>query len=105
MVLQLLRDVGLLGFFVSRRADNPKKFNSHILGEDHQFTEEAEGKKHLLLLRILQFLGTSHDEMLYIGTEWSAIEHLDKIELCKTYWCETKGLAQGDLNAISKLYF
>merc|ERR1719273_281892 len=102
MVLQLLMDLGLLKYFVSRFGD---QLVSHVIGWDHAMAEEANHKKHLILLKLLQSLGRAHDEMLYIGNQRSDIDHFDQIGICMTSLCETQGLTEEAMNKLADSFF
>jgi len=100
LILRLLKDVGLLSYFVSASPSNPKKLISHIIGADHIISKESEGRTHLILLQLMQSLDRSHDEMLYVGNDRNGVDHLKRIKICRTDWCETRGLTQNAMNEI-----
>lgn len=106
-VLQLLKELGLLTFFVSD-ADvdgSGAKWISHVIGGDHPIAIESERRTHLILLKLLRSLQVEHDAMLYVGRDAREIEHLEAIKICKTFACKTDGLTDADMNAIQKLHF
>ena len=105
MIVKLLKDINLLKYFVSQNPQNPSKFLSHVIGFDHKIAKESNGKKHLILLKLLQFLQRSHSEILYISHDSEIIEHLKTIRLCKVYLAETQGITQKDLESIQEAYF
>ena len=100
LILRLLKDVGLLRYFVSAAPSNPKKLVSHIIGSDHIVSKESEGKTYLILLQLMQSLERSHDEMLYVGNSRATVDHLRAIKVCRTDWCETRGLTANAMNEI-----
>lgn len=100
LILRLLKDVGLLKYFVSAAPSNPKKLISHVIGSDHIISKESEGRTHLILLQLLQSLDRSHDEMLFVGNDRNGVEHLRRIKICRTDWCQTRGLTQEAMNEI-----
>jgi len=102
MIVRLLKDTNLLKYFVSRNPEN-NKFLSHVIGFDHKIAKESANKKHLMMLKLLQFLQRSHDELLYIGHDKQVTEHLRQIKICKTYWCQSKGLTQSALDEIQEM--
>ena len=95
----------MLNHFVSRNADNPNKLVSHIIGWDHKISKDTDRRKHLVLLELLQFLHRSHCELLYISYDKETIQHLENIQICRTYLCERKGLTQKDLDNIKEMFF
>ena len=105
MIVKLLKDVNLLKYFVSQNPMNPNKFLSHVIGYDHKIAKESNGKKHLILLKLLQFLQRSHSEILYISHDKEIIEHLTTIRLCKTYLVETEGIKKSDFEEIQETCF
>ena len=105
LVISLLKDVDLLKPFVSRNIDNPNKLISHIIGWDHKISKDTDRRKHLILLELLQFLHRSHCELLYVSHDKEIVQHLNNIQICKTYLCEQKGLTQNDLDTIQGMYF
>eukprot|EP01084_Bolivina_argentea_P294446 506599_1 len=104
MIVNLLQDVGLLKYFVRVHPQDNKKWLSHIFGYDHRISNNVSGKRHLMLLKLLQSLQRKHDQMLYIGNDNNIIQHINSIQLCKTYLVETKGLLQSDLDEIKQIY-
>jgi len=105
LIISLLKDVDLLRPFVSRNIDNPNKLISHIIGWDHKISKDTDRRKHLILLELLQFLHRSHCELLYISHDREIVQHLNNIQICKTYLCDRKGLTQNDLDTIQAMYF
>lgn len=104
-IVKLLKAVGILKYFVSASAMNPHKFVSHVMGRDHKIFVEAEGKRHLMLLKLMQFLQRSHDEMLYIGNNRDTVSHLNRIKICQTFLCQTKGLTEKAFAEIQESHF
>ena len=104
-IIKLLKAVGILKYFVSASAMNPNKFVSHVMGCDHKLSIEAQGKTHLILLKLLQFLQRSHGEMLYIGNDREIVSHLKRIKVCETFFCQTKGLTEKDFGEIQETHF
>ena len=102
MVLQLLMDLGLLQYFVSRFGD---QLVSHVIGKDHAMAQETNHKKHLILMKLLQSLSRNHDEMLFVGNKREDVDHFEQICLCKTYLCETQGLTEDAMNELIDSYF
>ena len=101
-VLQLLMDLGLLKYFVSRFGD---QLVSHVIGRDHAMAEETNHMKHLILLKLLQSLSREHDEMLFVGNKKEEIEHFKTNAFCRAYWCETQGLTEEAMNKLVESYF
>lgn len=104
-IIQLLKDVNFLQHFVSRNENNPNKLISHIIGWDHKISQQTDRRKHLILLELLQFLHRSHCQLLYVSHDKDIIQHLDNIQICKTYLCKRKGLTQTDLDIIQEMFF
>ena len=104
MVVNLLNSVELLRYFVRVHPSDDKKLLSHIFGYDHRISDETEGKRHLMLLKLLQSLNRKHEQLLYIGSDLEIVSHLQSIQLCKTYHVETKGLLKSDLVEIQALH-
>ena len=102
MIVTLLQDVDLLRNFVSVNPLNRNKLVSHIIGYDHKMSKDVGGKRHLILLKLLQFLDKKHDTMLYIGCDKQLIHHINSIQICKTYHVETKGLTRNDMEKIER---
>lgn len=104
-MLHYFKDLDLLKFFVSAEPRNPQKLISHIIGGDHLISKQCNGRKHLILLKLLQSLERSHDDMLFVGSNKKEIEHLDAIKVCKTYLVETSGLTEKAMMHIQSKYF
>jgi len=102
MVLQLLMDIGLVSYFMSRFRF---EMVSHVVGRDHAMAINADHKKHLILLDLLDTLGRTHDEMLFIGANEQEIDHLRSIGLCRTSFCETQGLTEEAMESIASTFF
>lgn len=100
LILRLLKDVGLLRYFVSAAPSNPQKLISHIIGSDHIISKESQGRTHLILLQLMQSLERSHDEVLHVSQNRNEVEHLKAIKICRTDWCETRGLTANAMNEI-----
>ncbi len=103
MVMQLLNDVGLLKYFVTRPSKN--EFISHIVGWDKNMYVECNDKRHLILFKLLNMLRKQHNEILYVGNDKDIIQHLENIKACEVYYCATKGLTQNGINAVQDGYF
>ena len=58
-----------------------------------------------MLLKLMQSAGVSHDDMLYVGHDKKVIEHLEAIGICRTYFCETKGLTEDGIHDIKRQFF
>jgi len=102
MVLQLLMDINLVKYFISRFGD---QLVSHVIGSDHGMAKETNHKKHLILLKLLDSLGRAHDEMLYIGNGKQDINHFQSIGLCRTYLNETQGLTNEGMDKLLASFF
>ncbi len=76
MIMQLLNDLGLLKYFITR--PNKNEFISHIIGWDKNMYVECNGKRHLILLKLLNLCRKQHNEMLYVGNDKDIIQHLEK---------------------------
>ena len=105
----LLSEVDLLRFFVRWNlnldgAPNGKMV-SNVIGWNHKMVKGCRGKRHLMLLKMMQSLGISHDEMLYVGNDKEVVDHLHDIGLCKTYLVETKGLTVDGMDEIKRKFF
>mmetsp|Transcript_45806 Transcript_45806/g.73325 ORF Transcript_45806/g.73325 Transcript_45806/m.73325 type:complete len:244 (+) Transcript_45806:131-862(+) len=105
MVVTLLQDVGLLRYFVSINPANRKKLLSHVIGYDHKMSKQASGKRHLILLELLQFLQKPHASVLYVGNEKETVEHIRSIQICKAYHVDSHGLVGQDFDKIQEKYF
>ena len=77
---------------------------SHVIGCDHKLWEDANGKKHLLILRLMNFLKFNHENVLYISHDKEEIEHAKLISLCQTYYVKTNGLIERDLDEIANIF-
>merc|ERR1712113_322305 len=112
MMILLLQSLDLLRHFVSLNSNRPKrkrkkssragnsasKLLSHVIGYDHVVAKGTEGKRHLILLKLMQFLHRDHQDFLYSSHDSQELEHMDQIGICKTFEIKTKGLLQSDLD-------
>jgi len=104
-VLQFLKDIKLLRYFLSAMPDGSGKLLSHIIGSDHMMQYQCEGKRHLIMFKLLKTMNKFHDEILYVGHDKDVVQHLEQIKCCKTYLCKTKGLVDKDFETIRSAYF
>jgi len=105
MVLQLLKDIKLLRYFLSAMPDGSGKLLSHIIGCDHMMQYQCEAKRHLIMFKLLKSMQKYHDEILYCGHDEEVVSHLERIKVCKTYLCKTKGLVEADFENMLQTYF
>ena len=105
LILQLLKDIKLLRYFLSAMPDGSGKLLSHIIGCDHMMQYQCEGKRHLIMFKLLKSMQKYHDEILYCGHDEEVVNHLERIKVCKTYLCKTKGLVEADFENMLETYF
>jgi len=103
MVMSLLQKVGLLRYFVSTKANEPRKLLSHVIGYNHKMARGTQGKRHLLLMKLMQFVGCRHQEMLYVGGDEQMVRHVKAIQVSRTYRVKTKGVTAADLKQIDAM--
>ena len=120
MQILLLQSLDLLRYFVSLNPNyipqkkkrkkskaskqSQSKLLSHVVGYDHTVQKTTEGKRHLILLKLMQFLHRGHHEMLYVSNDKEVLDHVRKVGICKTLYIKTKGLLQSDLDTIYRDY-
>lgn len=54
---------------------------------------------------LIQFLGRDHDGVLYIGHDKAVIDHINRIDICHTYYVKTDGLTHRDLDQLQQRFF
>ena len=105
MAVLLLQRVGLLRHFVSADAANPKKLLSHVIGYNHKMARSTRGKRHLVLMKLMQFVGCRHQEMMYVGGDEQVVRHMRQIQVCRTHHVKTQGMTAADLKQINAMCF
>lgn len=73
-----------------------------MIGYDHVVAKGTEGKRHLILLKLMQFLHRDHQDFLFVSNNRENLDHVDQIGICKTFEIKTKGLLQSDLDAVHR---
>merc|ERR1712087_47307 len=105
MTVLLLQRVGLLRYFVSADAANHKKLLSHVIGYNHKMARDTRGKRHLLLMKLMQFVGCNHQQMLYVGADKQVVRHVKEIQVCRTHLVKARGMTAEDLKQIGAMCF
>ena len=54
-------------------------------------------QKYLVILRIIKFLKRDHDELLFVTNNKQDLDQINKINLCDTYFIETKGMTSQNM--------
>jgi len=99
VVTQTLKELDIIKYFISSDNTN-ENTNSNLItrifGSDHQYVGKLNNSNSMLILKIMELLEVTHDDIIYIDNE-SNIDQLNKINLCKTHAIKTKqGLKDSD---------